>query len=297
MQIRHAQHGNVLFECTYARNSRQLVKAALLAHTHLDWADLRGADLAGMNLHGIKLACADLRYASLWNATLHNADLTGTSLQFADLRDAQLHRAVVKDANLSYADLQHADCSYADFSLACLRYVDLRGVNFFSAYMRGVDLVGANMTGGTWFKDGTDNASLDHLGCDIDSLDFSAIFQDLKVWLDTYKEPAQFSHERWTALETVWWAVFNDGIAYAAKYARLCEAFPTGSHIRDLIIGIVRPRNSMRPKSLVVLRELQHILKATYEQLSLQHRGQLDAAVGHGLSRPGRKPRTSRRKT
>ncbi|MGV3721992.1 MAG: pentapeptide repeat-containing protein [Actinomycetota bacterium] len=79
---------------------------------HLNWRDLRGADLA-------------------------NADLAGVNLTNADLRGANLRGAVLERAHLTGARLEGADLSYAQ----------LAGANFCNAKLRGANLAGANFQG------------------------------------------------------------------------------------------------------------------------------------------------------
>jgi hypothetical protein len=70
---------------------------------HLDYADLRDANLGG----------AILKDTSLCNADLSNADLTGADLTGADLRGAALVGADLSRADLSRADLGGANFYYA----------------------------------------------------------------------------------------------------------------------------------------------------------------------------------------
>ncbi|AUX43809.1 uncharacterized protein SOCE26_052640 [Sorangium cellulosum] len=100
--------------------SAWLVIAGLLPVPHLEYADLRGADLRGVSLGGARLAHVDLS----------GADLRGAYLAGADLRWASL-----RGVNLSGADL--------------------RGVNLTGA--RGVELArtdGADLTGAVVGFDG-----------------------------------------------------------------------------------------------------------------------------------------------
>jgi len=71
-------------------------------------ADLRGADLAGVNFVGADLGWADLREANLTGAQLRGALLAGADLRGAGLRVADLRAAYLAGADLSGADLEMA---------------------------------------------------------------------------------------------------------------------------------------------------------------------------------------------
>ena len=94
---------------------------------NLLFADLRGADLSGVNLRGASLSFANLRVA----------DLSGANLSDANLRDANLSDANLRDANLSGANLSDAD---------------LRGTNLSDANLSGANLSGANLSGDDRFR-------------------------------------------------------------------------------------------------------------------------------------------------
>jgi uncharacterized protein YjbI with pentapeptide repeats len=84
-------------------------------------ADLRGADLEGVNLRradleGAYLVGANLRWAYLVEANLRRADLEGADLQGADLRRADLRWADLTEANLRWADLRRANLTGADLT-------------------------------------------------------------------------------------------------------------------------------------------------------------------------------------
>ena len=105
-------------------------------------ADLRGADLIGVNLTG-----ADLRYALLSEANLtganldcarfNGADLTNARLQFAQGKKVEFINANLSGADLRYAVLVWSDMSNANLSGADLGDTDLRGADFFGAGLSG----------------------------------------------------------------------------------------------------------------------------------------------------------------
>ena len=102
-----------------------LVDGARLVREHGREANLRGADLGGMNLRDARLRGADLRDADLQGAFLFGADL-----QDADLRGAFLFGADLQDANLSGADLLGANLQRADLRGADLEGADTAGADF-----------------------------------------------------------------------------------------------------------------------------------------------------------------------
>lgn len=125
---------------------RFLKEARLLKVIGLANADLRGADLEGMDLRQINLSRADLQFASLSRADFENCNLYFSKLEHANLNKANLKKANLegasfwsanlKEANLSSAylfwtsfydaDLSEADLSFTEVSSECLRGAKLR---------------------------------------------------------------------------------------------------------------------------------------------------------------------------
>ncbi|MFC4585249.1 pentapeptide repeat-containing protein [Sphaerisporangium corydalis] len=81
----------------------------------------------GFDLKNIRIRGADLGGANLWGMKLNGADLVGADLGYANLRYVKLSGANLVGANLNRADLVSANLSGAD--------------------LRGADLVGANLGG------------------------------------------------------------------------------------------------------------------------------------------------------
>ena len=105
-------------------------------------ADLREANLIGVNLRGADLREANLigvnlRGAYLSKANLSEADLSGADLKRADLSGADLRGAALRGVNLRYADLIHVD----------LRYVNLIGADLTGAKLLEANLSKADLTG------------------------------------------------------------------------------------------------------------------------------------------------------
>ncbi|MEL7067847.1 MAG: pentapeptide repeat-containing protein [Cyanobacteria bacterium J06581_3] len=82
---------------------------AFIVWRYLSAANLRGADLRGVNLSSANLSSADLRGVNLNAANLRIANLQGANLQGANLQDANLNAADLSGANLCGASLQGAD--------------------------------------------------------------------------------------------------------------------------------------------------------------------------------------------
>ena len=78
--------------------------------------------------NGEKGSCADLR-----EANLRGVDLVGANLEYADLRDTDLYRANLNGANLKYANLQDAYLRYTN-----LRDADLEGAVFNFSIQKGL---------------------------------------------------------------------------------------------------------------------------------------------------------------
>jgi len=129
-------------------------------------ANLRGADLEGVDLQGANLRGADLRGANLQRANFENADLKNAILEDADLKNANLRSADLKNANLRSADLRGADLRSADLENTYLRDADFRdavleGTNLRDANLRGADLEGADLRGANLRGAILDNADLE----------------------------------------------------------------------------------------------------------------------------------------
>jgi uncharacterized protein YjbI with pentapeptide repeats len=109
---------------------------------NLRGADLRGVELCGADLRGANLRGADLRGVDLTEANLRWANLGGGLLRKADLHEANLHRALLRKADLAEANLTGVDLTGADLAGA-----NLRGALLCKANLRWAELAKADLTG------------------------------------------------------------------------------------------------------------------------------------------------------
>ncbi len=95
-----------------------------LPQKRIDWrgADLRNANMSGLDLVGVDFRAADLR----------GVNFSSSNLKYADLRGAQVQAANFQNANLYAAKLQGIEADQADF-----RNADLRMANLGGAYLSG----------------------------------------------------------------------------------------------------------------------------------------------------------------
>ncbi|CDK99616.1 conserved hypothetical protein [Magnetospirillum gryphiswaldense MSR-1 v2] len=113
-------------------------------------ANLRGANLAGMDLSGSLLSLANLRKAVLSGANLRDSNLPRASLEDADLSGAKLQGANLAGATLLRANFSGANMRMANLAGANLAgRMDLSGVDLTGANLAGAKLMGANFSGAT----------------------------------------------------------------------------------------------------------------------------------------------------
>ena len=113
---------------------------------HLEFIDLRRANLVGANLIGANLSQAFLNRANLSEANLSEANLTGAKLVSTNLIGAKLIRANLGQANLIDADLTRAELIRAD-----LRHSLLLRTNLEAARLKDCGIYGIS----TWDIRGT----------------------------------------------------------------------------------------------------------------------------------------------
>ncbi len=108
-------------------------------------ADLKEANLMGVDFWGAKLSGAQLAFVRLDGADFRNAELEGANLSFAELKGADLSLANLKGAKLNYAKLQRAKFDEAELQKAEFSSANLQGANFNNALMAGANLSAANL--------------------------------------------------------------------------------------------------------------------------------------------------------
>ena len=123
-------------------------------------ANLAGVDLTGLNLNGAVLRDADLRGANLANVSLLSADLSGANLADADLTDGQMAYARLCGANLTNARLSRGALQGADLSDANMVGATLLGANLDRASLERADLSDAAVSFATFSEARMDHALL-----------------------------------------------------------------------------------------------------------------------------------------
>lgn len=149
-------------------NGCELAKNAKCPGVKLSGANLREAELDGVELPGADLTGANLKQAQLGGSNLSSANLTGADLSGANLDEANLSKATLdkatllgtsfRGANLSSAKLRNLPRVYqlgfnntnlenADFANSDLQGVGFRTCNLKNTRFDGADLTRANLTG------------------------------------------------------------------------------------------------------------------------------------------------------
>lgn len=114
-------------------------------------ADLKGADLRGMNfrralLVGAKLARADLSGANLSESDLTRANLKAADLSRADFRRANCFKAMLVEADATEADFQRTNFSGADLSKAKLTRATFVEADFTKAELSDANVMGTDFS-------------------------------------------------------------------------------------------------------------------------------------------------------
>ncbi|HAP01990.1 MAG TPA: hypothetical protein DCQ93_08715 [Bacteroidetes bacterium] len=141
--------GQCIFSYAYLKKAD--LKNANLEGINLQYATLREANLEGANLNHSNLRDADLWGVNLKQATLNNSDLTLADLSWGDMNGANfvkanLTKALVKSAQMKKCDLSNAIMVRADFTGTFLNESTLRKSNMLSTILVRVNLSGANLT-------------------------------------------------------------------------------------------------------------------------------------------------------
>lgn len=110
-------------------------------------ADLKEANLQGVDFWGAKLDGAELSFVRLEGADFRNAQLQGANLSFADMKGADLSLANLKGAKFSYAKLPLANFAESELTESSFDGADLQGANFGKAQLEGANLSSADLQG------------------------------------------------------------------------------------------------------------------------------------------------------
>jgi hypothetical protein len=115
------------------------------ATKRLDWLDLSGADLRNANLPGVDFG---------------EVDLTGAKLHKANLDTAILNNSRLIGANLSKADMTEVDLAFADLSNAKLVNATLGGADLYGANLSRVNISGCYLGRATFIESIFDDTNL-----------------------------------------------------------------------------------------------------------------------------------------
>ena len=148
--LRRADLGGVNLEESNLKNanlSNANLRDAFLVQADLEGANLQKADLEGANLNGANLQNADLSRANLEGASLEGANLSNARLNFAQLELANLGGAILENVQLANADLSGAYLGGANFLRANLKHALLKKANLEEADLSEADLRESNLKG------------------------------------------------------------------------------------------------------------------------------------------------------
>jgi uncharacterized protein YjbI with pentapeptide repeats len=122
------------------------LRGAKLSEVNFLEADLRSADLREAHLEGANLSAARLSLADLTEARMNDVKIQAASLLGANLHKAQLGHAIfTPSSNLGSADLSEAYLWKSDLSKSSLHEANLRGANLMEADLASADLTRANL--------------------------------------------------------------------------------------------------------------------------------------------------------
>lgn len=140
----------IIFATTQKKTLKEAVEEAKRRELPLLMADLRKADLEGIDLSGAKMMQADFTDANLKNANLKGCELSRASFYFcnlenANLEEARLAFADLRKSNLAGAHLKGSFAARANLENAFLKGADLSNATIGGALLNGANLEGANL--------------------------------------------------------------------------------------------------------------------------------------------------------
>ncbi|MGH4028500.1 pentapeptide repeat-containing protein [Actinomycetota bacterium Odt1-20B] len=98
-----------------------------------------------LNLRGANLAGVQMMLGAIYQADLSRANLAGVDFYHADLEEANLEEANLSEVNLIETNLAHVSLARANLTDAYMVDLDLSGVNLTGANLDGANLAGANL--------------------------------------------------------------------------------------------------------------------------------------------------------
>lgn len=141
---------DILFRAPEGTSQIDTIKLAVAKHTALSNADLRGADLAGLDFKQMKLANVDFNNASLRGAHFKECDMTGADFSLCDLRHAQIVDCNLSSAKFNEALLERATVYNSILDNAKIEFADVREM----------DILGGTYTNATFNADNMDGLSV-----------------------------------------------------------------------------------------------------------------------------------------
>ena len=215
-------------------------------------ADLREANLEGLDMHDADLSFADFSGAWMSGVNLRGTNLTGACLRECDFgHNADLKGAVLNDANLIVATAVHAN-----FARTSMRNVQMQDAVLWDSCFKNADLTGANMYGADLADCIMTNADLSYAYlflADLDNTVFkNAILKNAVIIYAPYMEYTDLTGADFTGA-VVTDCTFADEAANAAKGLNRHMLCPEeGSFIawkkcrEDRIVKLLVPENALR---------------------------------------------------
>jgi uncharacterized protein YjbI with pentapeptide repeats len=111
-----------------------------------EYADLRDAHLANMDLSGINLSRANLEGAKLSNTNLNSANLQDANIMSAQMESSSFIKANLTRANLDWSDMKYANITKVKLDGASLKRANLQYADISESFIIHSSFKGANLT-------------------------------------------------------------------------------------------------------------------------------------------------------
>ena len=216
------------------------------------YADLREANLEGLDMHD-----ADLSYADFTGAWLSGVNLRGTNLTGACFRKCDFgYNSDLKGAVMDDADLVGASAVHANFARTSMRHVQMQDAVMWNSCFKNADLTGSNLYGADFADCIMTNADLSHAYMFFSNLD-NTVFKNAHlnnavIIYAPYMEYTDLTGADFTKA-IVFDCTFSDKGANAAKGLTRHMLCPEeGSFIawkkcrEDRIVKLLVPENALR---------------------------------------------------